>query len=505
MTKTDELIETWRGIGPTAWAESAHGWIGIDAKPITLEPWQRACLGAWWAHRETVTTLAVSNIKKTGKTLLNAVLLAWRWLALPGEHFAVGNDLDQSASRQFGMISDMVKRNPYLKRNTKIGKNQLTFTPTGSTITALAVDAAGNAGSNHLTASHTEAWGIVYEAGIRAFEELTPPPGRFYGLPAMRIADSYAGYEGESVTWHNTVDRGLTGQHIGGDWPIWINGGLMLFHAEGSEAQARCFRGTSAEAAAYYTDQRTTLRPGAFLRLHENHRATGSESFISLDLWDQCVDPAHGPIMPGGNELLYLAVDGSYKHDTASVVATYYDRARRKVVLARHRIWTPGGVELDLDQTIGDYLRAMRGGHRIGAVLYDPYQMINLAQQLTREGLPMQEYPQTVSNLTAMGQNLFDLIKDGNLIAYADDELRAQVSHAVAVESSRGWKISKERASLKIDAVVALAMSALAAVQGGTYTPLPEQHADHISPFRGWGVDDKPSGVNLGGGWATRY
>jgi hypothetical protein len=65
-----------------------------------------------------------------------------------------------------------------------------------------------------------------------------------------------------------------------------------------------------------------------------------------------------------------------------------------------------------------------------------------------------------------MGQNLYDLIKGGNLIAYADDDLRRQISHAVAVESSRGWKIAKDKASLKIDAVVALAIAALAAVDG---------------------------------------
>ena len=38
----------------------------------------------------------------------------------------------------------MVQRNPYLRRNVKTGAKVLTFTPTASTITALAVDAAGN-------------------------------------------------------------------------------------------------------------------------------------------------------------------------------------------------------------------------------------------------------------------------------------------------------------------------------------------------------------------------
>ena len=98
--------------------------------------------------------------------------------SLLGEHYCVGNDLDQSTSRQFQQISEMVRRNSYLSGKVRIDKKRLEFLPTGSTIVALATDSRGNAGSNHLSCSHTESWGIVYEAGIRAFEELTPPRRR---------------------------------------------------------------------------------------------------------------------------------------------------------------------------------------------------------------------------------------------------------------------------------------------------------------------------------------
>lgn len=479
MTRVNELVQEWRALGPVGWAESAHGWIdiappaGVAGLPIILAPWQRACLNAWDAHRDMVTTLAVSNIKKTGKTLLNAVVLCWRWLALPGEHFAVGNDLDQSAGRQFSMIADMVKRNPYLKRTVKVSANRLIFTPTGSTITALAVDAAGNAGANHLTASHTEAWGVIYEAGIRAFEELTPPPGRVYGLPALRICDSYAGYEGESVTWHSIVDRGLAGQRICDDWPIFISGGLLLFHAAGEDAQRLCFRGTPQEAAAYYADQRETLRPGAFLRLHENSRATGSESFIDLAWWDACISPAARPLLPDRDVRLFVGVDAALKHDSAAVIACYFDRQRDKVVLGRHRIWYPDGATLDLTDTIGAALRDLHARYTLGRVLYDPWQMTALAQQLSAEGVPMLEYPQTVPGMTQASQNLYDLVKHGGLLVYADDDLRRQISHAVALETPRGWRIAKEKAAHKIDAVIALALACMACVNEGMIEPQP--------------------------------
>jgi hypothetical protein len=41
------------------------------------------------------------------------------------------------------------------------------------------------------------------------------------------------------------------------------------------------------------------------------------------------------------------------------------------------------------------------------------------------------------------------------------------VSRYVALETSRGWRIAKEKVSHKIDVVVALAMAALGAVQNG--------------------------------------
>lgn len=470
MSKTDELIRHWREAGPVAWAEGAYGWIDIDGQPVTLTPWQRAVLGAWWDHSADVTTLAVSNVKKTGKTFINALLLCWRWLCLPGEHYAIGNDLDQSAGRQFQEIAAMVKRNAYLRDNVKATAKLLTFIPTGSTIQALAVDAAGNAGANHMTASHTEAWGIIYEAGIRAYEELTPPPGSFYGLPALRICDSYAGFEGESDTWHQLVDRGHQGDRISDDWPIYLFGGLLLFHIDGEEAQRRCFRGTPAEADKYYSDQRAGLRPGTFQRLHENKRATGSEAFIEMSAWDECVNPEHRPVLPTKEFTLYLGVDASVKHDSAAVVGVTYDPEIGKVILIRHRIWQPTARDpLDIDHTIGAFIRELNRGYYLGIVHYDPYQLHDLSGRLRSDGVPMVEYAQSVPNLTAMGTNLYELISAGNIILYPDATMRTAASHAVALQTARGWRIAKEKTSFKIDPVVALAMAALAAVQQGAY------------------------------------
>jgi hypothetical protein len=70
-----------------------------------------------------------------------------------------------------------------------------------------------------------------------------------------------------------------------------------------------------------------------------------------------------------------------------------------------------------------------------------------------------------VPNLTAMGSNLFDLIKSGSFVTYADDELRLAIQRTVAKETPRGIQLTKEKSSHKIDVVIALAMAALHAVE----------------------------------------
>ena len=79
----------------------------------------------------------------------------------------------------------------------------------------------------------------------------------------------------------------------------------------------------------------------------------------------------------------------------------------------------------------------------------------------------MVEFPQTVAEPDEASSNLYDVIKGRNLTVYPDDDMRLAVSRAVALETSRGWRIAKEKQSHKIDVVVALAQAALGAVEQG--------------------------------------
>lgn len=93
--------------------------------------------------------------------------------------------------------------------------------------------------------------------------------------------------------------------------------------------------------------------------------------------------------------------------------------------------------------------------------------MARSTRTLQEAGIPIREFPQTVANTTLMGQTLFDLLNGQKLILYSAEDLRWQAMNTVAVENPRGWRIAKEKASKKIDAISALAMACCAAIERG--------------------------------------
>jgi phage terminase large subunit-like protein len=99
-------------------------------------------------------------------------------------------------------------------------------------------------------------------------------------------------------------------------------------------------------------------------------------------------------------------------------------------------------------------------------VYFDPFQMVSVAQRLARAGVKVEEFPQTVPNLTAATANLYDLIASRSLVLYPDAPMRLAISRAVMHESARGWRLDKLNQAHKIDVVVALSMACLAAVRG---------------------------------------
>ena len=192
-----------------------------------------------------------------------------------------------------------------------------------------------------------------------------------------------------------------------------------------------------------------------------------------MEWWDACTDPDAAALVAEHELRVFAGVDASTKRDSTAIVACSYDRKLKKVRLIWHRVFQPSPSQpLDFEGTVEASLRELARRFRLREVRYDPYQMQATAQRLTAAGVPMVEFPQSIPNLTESSTNLWELIKGTNLVVYPDADLRLAIQRAVAVETPRGWKITKTSASHKIDAVVALGMAALGAI-GEASRPAP--------------------------------
>lgn len=406
------------------------------------------------------TSYIYSEPKKSGKTAVSAGVATW-WAytqEAPNQIFIVANDLDQAQSVTFQTICGLITRNPLLATRAKIFKSEIRL-DNGTVIKAIANDFAGAAGSRHGLVVHDEIWGSTSEASQRLFDELTRVPTR---RNSIRFISTYAGYVGESeLLWRLYLEGVGPEEHPDGrgtrvhpELPIYENRESRMLtywsHIPRMEWQT----------AEYYAEQRRTLRPAQFLRLHENRWTSSETRFITEEMYEACLDREHQPILPNHPSQLYVGVDIGIKHDSSAVVAVM--REQGKPAVALHRIWKPTSEETVRLEDIVEYLLELKRLYRVKAIVADPNQMLGVIQRLKEKGLPIQEYPQTTGNLTQGGQALFDLIRDKNLRLYPNAELREHLINAVVVESPRGWRLAKDKASKKIDAAVALAMALVA-------------------------------------------
>jgi phage terminase large subunit-like protein len=435
----------------------------VTSRPFTLLPAERAFIERAFeidekSGRLRFPELIYATPRKGGKTGFAAMMMLTMVLLFGGrfsEGYVIANDLEQAESRVFQALSRIVECSPLLN-DAEPTRNKVVFPNfSNATIVAIASDAAGAAGHNACFSTFDELWGFTSERSRRLWDEMSTSPVRKI---SARLTTTYAGYEGESVLLEELYRRGLAQQKVGKD--LYAGDGMLMFWTHEPVAPW--------QTQAWIDEQRRSLRPNQYLRQIENRFVGAESSFIDMALWDQCVDPAMRPMAVDQELPIYVGIDASVKHDSTAVLGVTWDKETKKVRLVCHRIFQPSPNQpLNFEETIEATVLDLAQRFRVCRVLFDPYQMASTAQRLQGAGIRIEEFPQTTGNLTAASQNLFELINGHNLIAYPDPAMRLAVSRAVAVESPRGWRIAKEKASHKIDIVVALAMAAHAAVTMG--------------------------------------
>lgn len=389
------------------------------------------------------------------------------------EAIIAANDLEQAQGRVFEACRRIVLASPLLRNSARITASTIAFTSTGSTITAIAADAASASGSNPTAVCFDELWAYTSERSRRLWDEVPISPAR---KVSVRLTTTYAGYSGESELLEALYQRGLRGVQIAPD--LYAQKDMLMFWS------AR--RLAPWQSEGWLESMRESERPTAFRRMYLNEFVAGESEFVPLEAWDACVEPMLRPVVSDRNLDVWAGVDASVKHDSTAIVATTFDQRTRQVRLVLHRIFQPSRDNpIDFEFVVERCLLELHRSFRVREVKFDPYQLIGSAQRLTRAGVPMVEFAQSVPNLTEASNNLYELIKAKNLVLYPSAEMRLAVSHTVAFEGARGWRLAKERASHKIDCIVALAQACLGAVrQSGAPGPMTVQTLSLSTPMR---------------------
>jgi hypothetical protein len=128
-------------------------------------------------------------------------------------------------------------------------------------------------------------WGYVSESSRRLWEDLTPVPTR---KNSIRFITTYSGFTNESNLLWDLYKQAVgkdehpegQGERLHPDLPIYANREARIFAYWDHEPRMPW------QTTEYYDAQKKTLRPGTYLRLHENQWAT-AEKPSSHEMWDR--------------------------------------------------------------------------------------------------------------------------------------------------------------------------------------------------------------------------
>ena len=204
--------------------------------------------------------------------------------------------------------------------------------------------------------------------------------------------------------------------------------------------------------------QRRTLPPHVFARLHESRWVEGAGAFLTAAEVASIFDASLRPMLsrPPGATLCVIGVDLGLTHDRAVATVAFKD-AHKALVVAYIRSWEGRRSEpVSLASVEEEVLRLAREFQ--AEVIVDPYQAALMAERLRAKGVRVTEYAFTAESRRKLFGVLLQVVKDGLLRSFPHEELRRELLSLEVTESSAGWRVD-HRPGRHDDHVVSLALA----------------------------------------------
>lgn len=213
--------------------------------------------------------------------------------------------------------------------------------------------------------------------------------------------------------------------------------------------------------------------PFVFKRRRLNIWTDTAEAWIDPEMWRACEGEMLGD--PENGDILYLGIDLGLKRDTAAVGAccpVYHPEEDRVLLEVFTMIWgLPNekgefpACDVEVDDTrlpislVENYILDLAEmGWQIYQIGYDPYRFEKPAQDLA-ETFIVVEFPQTDTQMIPASEDLYQDVIDRTIRHDGDAVLEKHTMAGVAMETGRGWRISKRKSKKAMDGLTAYCMA----------------------------------------------
>lgn len=214
----------------------------------------------------------------------------------------------------------------------------------------------------------------------------------------------------------------------------------------------------------FFEDQLTKKTEAVFRRYFMNEWTAAEELWLPAGVWEACNigDFKFDPDLP-----LYAGWDAARRRDSTAVVAG--QRTSEGMVRLRSWIWerpvnpTTGEPVEDWETPTAEIMNTIReldGAFDLRAVGYDPWGIKESVQQLTAEGIAMDEVGQSNARMVPATEYLYELICDGKVEHDGNPTFARHMRNIIARQVPSGVRMDKGRARKPMDAGIAAAIVA---------------------------------------------
>lgn len=384
-----------------------------------------------------------------GKSEISAMLHMYHMFAEPvygGEQYAFATTKPQAAII-FDTAKRMIQADPVLRAASKIYRGVIEIPETGCTFRSLPFDADTSQGFHASFVTGDEVHVMKNMDMIESM--LSGMVGRDSGLLiAITTAAKQPG---------TTLDQLKE---------LWNRDPEAYVYRAGAPLDADPHDPKvwmAANPASWITEdklrsQYQSLPLASFMRYHLNLTPTdgvGARAF-NPKAWELGGEmPIIDPALP-----CVIGVDAAPRRDKTAVVLDQ----RGEDGVHNIKTWTfeadPEAGLLDFDE-LKELLRGLCHMYNVSRIIVDPAHLFAIMDELMREGLPVEDFPQHASRMIPASMNLYDLVQLGRIRHGNDPVLTKHVLNAGVKEiPPSGWRLTKVSKNENIDAAIALAMAA---------------------------------------------